>query len=235
VATGGNNEGTMKYYQIKLKGETPLLMHHDNLDWADAMSAWGRDPGNKKNSVAGDDRSPAWRWIGALYVGPSAAVGEYEVVMPSDNLMTMLREGGKQCPSGKRGGSFKARTQSGIVIEEPHWQLQIGGLRVPYGPIKVLVENPDFAAHKEVVAALGFELLVKRATVGQSKHVRVRPFFKEWTITGKLMVIDDMITQEVLDNILRFAGAYSGLGDWRPSSPKAPGQMGRFTHTLEPA
>ena len=51
-------------YSVTLVGETPLLMHQDNLAWEDAMMQWRKDPANKKVSVAGDDRSPAFRWIG---------------------------------------------------------------------------------------------------------------------------------------------------------------------------
>jgi hypothetical protein len=44
-----------------------------------------------------------------------------------------------------------------------------------------------------------------------------------------MIVFDDTITEAVLKNILIFAGAYSGIGDWRPSSPKSPGPYGKFT------
>ncbi len=89
-------------YQIELTGVSPLLMHADNIEAADAMERWQKDPTNKKGSKAGDDRTPAWRWLSCLYVSEGA------VVVPSDNLMAMLRDAGKQCPTGKRMQSFKA-------------------------------------------------------------------------------------------------------------------------------
>ena len=78
-------------YSVTLVGETPLLMHQDNLAWEDVMAQWRKDPANKKASVAGDDRSPAFRWIGNLYTDNGV------VSIPSDNLMTLLREGGSLC------------------------------------------------------------------------------------------------------------------------------------------
>jgi hypothetical protein len=72
---------------------------------------------------------------------------------------------------------------------------------------------------------------VKRARVGTSKHVRVRPRFSNWSASGTLTVVDPSITQEMLQHILTFAGCFCGVGDWRPSSP-TPGQFGRFTATI---
>ena len=40
-------------------------------------------------------------------------------------------------------------------------------------------------------------------------------------------VWDDQITLAVLADVLKMAGDYKGLGDWRPSS-KTPGPFGRF-------
>jgi hypothetical protein len=214
-------------YEITIEGQTPLLMHHDNLSWAEAMKTWGSDPANKKTSVAGDDRSPAWRWIGNLYVESGV------VVMPSDNLMTVLREGGKRCPTGKGQSTFKSQSQSGIVVDQSAWPVLVNGAGIPYDRIKKLIGETDFAEHEKVCQSLGFELFVKRAKIGMAKHVRVRPRFNTWSISGTMTVLDDQITKDVLQNILTFAGTYSGIGDWRPSSPKSPGSFGKFIATVK--
>jgi hypothetical protein len=216
-----------KQYKVTLTGETPLLMHHDNLAWADTMKQWGSDPSNKKKSIAGDDRSPAWRWIGALYVGGG------RIVIPSDCLMTVLREGAKRCPTGKGQTTFKAQSQSGLIVDQSDWPLLIDGKEIPYDPIKALIENEeDFSKHLETAVKLGFELFVKRAVVGQSKHIRVRPRFNRWSCSGTVTVLDEQITETILDAILKLAGNYAGLGDWRPSSPKSPGPFGKFTPSM---
>lgn len=210
-------------YAVALKGETPLLLHRDNLFWSEVMKKWQTDPANKAISTKGDDRTPAWRWIGCLYHEND------RLIIPSDNLMTVIREGGKRCPTGKGQQTFKSQSQSGLVVDQSGWPLLVNGQEILYGPIKALINEPDFDLHEILAQELGFSLFVKRAGIKSSKHVRVRPRFDSWSCSGTITVFDEMITKEVLENILRFAGAYSGLGDWRPSAPKSPGPWGKFT------
>jgi hypothetical protein len=214
-------------FQIEINGESPLLMHHDNLSWAEKLKAWGLDPANKKTSVAGDDRSPAHRWIGNLYTDAG------KIVIPADNLMTLLREGGKKLPTGKGMQSFKTQTQAGIVVDQAAWPLLIGGKPVSTAGLAELCAEKDFERHEEYAVANGYELFCKRARVGASKHVRVRPLFRQWAAVGSVTVFDDTITKAVLAQILAIGGRECGLGDWRPSSPKSPGPYGKFTASVE--
>ena len=216
-------------YSITLEGATALLVHQDNLSWAETMKLYERDPANKKLTTPGDDRTPAWRWIGYLYFDGG------RVVMPSDNLMTMLREGGSKVLK-KGSETFKKQTQSGINLDQQQWDLTVKGETISMDSIKDLIGNMEFIQHIETAEALGFELLVKRAKIGAAKHVRVRPMFREWTLTGSLTVLDDEMTglkKPILDQIFRQAGALCGLGDWRPSSPKASGTFGMFSHEIK--
>lgn len=212
-----------KTYLVRIQGATPLLFHYDNIQWAAQMAEWSSDPANKAKSVAGDDRSPAFRWIGCVYHDQG------KIVLPSDNLMTMLREGGARCPTGKRGATFKRQTQSGMVVDAAGWPMIVNGKTIDFEPIKDLVHEPDFAKHEAFVRGLGFELFVKRARVGNSKHVRVRPRFNSWAAEGTVTVFDETITQRVLTDIVVHGGMYAGVGDWRPSSPRSPGPFGKFT------
>jgi len=218
----------MERYQITLKGVSPLLHHHDNLTWDAVMKKWASDPSNKAASVAGDDRSPAFRWIGYLYHYANKAV------IPSDNLMTMFREGGAKCPTGKRQGTFKSLTQCGIMVDQAQWDMHSSLTGKPYllEGLEALKGELDYEVHQEWAVKNGFELFEKRAKVGQAKHVRVRPRFDNWGASGSVTIMEPSITQDVLQNILTFAGAYSGLCDWRPSSPKSPGIFGRFEATV---
>jgi hypothetical protein len=218
----------MERYQIILEGETPLLMHRDNIQFSERVRAWQQE--NRSLSVAGDDRTPAWSWIGSLYDD-----GEY-VGLNADNMMTMLREGGAKVPTGAKNETYKRQTQSGIVLEEICPPLLVNGKRLEMAPISALLDEDVFEAHVEAVREMGFDLLVKRAKVGTSKHIRVRPMFEKWAVITTLMVVDPKeygITQEVLQKILNKAGSLCGLGDWRPSS-RTPGQFGRFKATVEP-
>lgn len=76
----------MQDYIVTLTGKTPLLMHADSIEWADEMDRW-KSNANKKGSRAGDDRSPAYRWLGCLYHDGT------NVGVPNDNLMRALMEG----------------------------------------------------------------------------------------------------------------------------------------------
>lgn len=212
----------MRRYQVSIKGTSPLLMHADNVAWQDILKKWYIDPANKGKSTNGDDRTPPFTWIGYLYTEAK------KVVMPSDNLMSTIRNGGAMCPRGKGKMTFKSQSQSGLVVDQSAWPLIVNGKEIPYEPIHSLIEEPDFSVHEKTVQEYGFELFVKRATIGNQKHVRVRPRFDAWECAGSITVFDDEITTDVLKNILNYAGTYSGLGDWRPKSPKAPGPFGKF-------
>lgn len=218
----------MKQYRITLTGLTPLLMHNDNITFGEKIQQWRKDPANKELSQSGDDRSPAWTWVGYTYHdGRNLGIS-------SDNLMTMLREGGsKVINKGKE--TYKKQTQSGIALDQQQFDIHVGGQLVPYQEIKKLIGNSNFADHIDAAESLGFELLVKRARVGTAKHVRVRPMFRDWQAVGSLTVLDEELTGlslHTLTTILNQAGALCGLCDWRPSS-KSSGTFGKFAPEIE--
>jgi hypothetical protein len=215
----------MRTYQVTITGIQPLLMHHDDIAWADAMDTWKNDKDNKKKSKAGDDRTPAYRWIGSLYRNE-----EGQIVIPTENIMRALMEGATMVlvPGGRSGKTFKAQSQSGIMPRETGWPLLVSGNPIRTDVIDKLLKEDDFSVHQEAVKQLGFSLFLKRAKIGQSKHIRVRPRFETWDASGELVVTDEQITESVLSDILEMAGKYKGLGDWRPSS-KTPGTYGMFS------
>lgn len=223
----------MRRYRVKLSGANGLIMHSNDLGWREKMEKWGADPENKRSSRPGDDRTPAWRWAGCLY-HDSEWVG-----VPSDNLMTAIREGGAKVPvPGKRSLTYKKQSQSGIVVDQVLWPLVVNGKRISWPSVKELVaeaqQSPiEYSEMEARAMALGIELFAKPCKVGQSSHVRVRPRFDRWTAEGSVTVHDDTITEAVLGLIWDAAGRYSGLGDWRPSAPKGPGPWGTFTTEIE--
>jgi len=219
-------------FRVTLTGRTPLLMHADNLEWADELEAYRKLPASQKNegkaNKAGDDRSPAWSWIGCLYHDGKV------IALPLDNIMRVLMDGGALVPSGKRG-SLKSATQSGLMVGEPFWPLLIGGKPVEVAPIMALRNDPLFTTHQATAKKLGFELFPKRVRIGQSKHVRVRPKFDQWSTTGTVIATDSLLADvKTLQAILDQAGCYKGLGDWRPGS-RTPGPFGMFKAKVEAA
>lgn len=215
----------MERYQVTITGKTPILFHHDDVEWADRMEDWKNNPANKKGSKAGDDRSPAWRWIGSLYHDGR------RICLPSDNIMRAIMEGGAMVPvpGGKNGKTFKSQTQSGITSPDAHWPILLDdGATIAIDAVHALMAEDSFPAHKAACQELGFSLFVKRAKVGTSKHIRVRPRIDAWRAVGQLVVFDQQISEAVLRDILAYAGQYKGLGDWRPGG-KTPGPYGMFT------
>ena len=217
----------MRTYKVTFTGKTPLLMHHDNIEWADFMDEWKSDPANKKHSKAGDDRTPAWRWLGCCY-HDGKLLG-----IPSANIMRCLMEGGAMVPvpGGKSGKTFKAQTQSGMMSQEPLWPLRVENDTITWKSIEQLKDVPKFAAHKKAAQDFGFDLLVKRAKIGSSKHIRVRPQFSNWSISGTFVIWDEQLDEKALLNILEYAGQYKGLCDWRPGG-RTPGPYGTFEAKL---
>ena len=216
----------MRRYQVTLTGATPLLIHGDNVNFREVVKEWQKDPANKAKSVAGDDRSPAWTWVGYCYHDRE------HMTLPSDNLMTCIRDGAKKVPTGKRGASYKAQSQSGILVDQIGWPIETPLGFVPWDCVEMLVDEPDFKVHLETAVELGFELFVKPAKIGRAKHIRVRPRFDTWSATGTVTILDDDISEAILRTILTQSGSYVGIGDWRPGSI-ASGQFGRFVATVE--
>jgi len=214
---------TMKQAQVTITGSTPLLVHADNIEWSDRMEEWKNDPKNKKLSKPGDDRTPPWRWIGCLNHDGKV------LTMPSEYIMRTIMEGATQVPTGKGQKTFKAQSQSGLLCQDFHWPLLVRGKTVSFGDVSALIDDEiKFRDQIEQVRTFGFELFIKRAKIGQSKHIRVRPRFEEWSCSGIITIIDSQITMELLQQFLEIAGQYKGLGDWRPGA-KTPGPFGMFT------
>jgi hypothetical protein len=207
----------------------PFLMHADNIEWADRMEDWKNDPDNKAASKAGDDRTPPWRWIGALnYDDPEKGV----VTVPSEYIMRNIMSGGASVPTGKGKATFKSQSQSGILCAEFHWCFHNNGKPIRMVDIQKMFKLKTFNDHKKVAQDLGFDLFVKRVKIGNAKHIRVRPRFDQWSAKGELIITDDSITDQVLTRILDIGGRLKGLGDWRPSAPQSPGPFGTFEAKL---
>lgn len=214
-------------YEFRLEGVTPLLIHSDDVEAADRLQEWRRAPKNKDLSKPGDDRSPAWTWQTYLYTD-----GKH-LTVPADNLMVALRQAGAT-KIIKGNKTYKEVTQAGMVVSTEHLPILVGGK--PIDAVAVSEIEGTFREHKVGAEKFGFRLFVKRAKVGQAKHVRVRPRFDEWVLTGSLEVIaEEELTPEVLLELFEIAGKRKGICDWRPSSPRSPGPFGKFKVELKRA
>jgi hypothetical protein len=207
-----------------LTGKMPLLMHADDVEAADSLGEWRKAPEHKNISQAGDDRSPAWTWQTYLYRD------EENVVIPSHNLMVNLRYAGAQIIM-KKQKTFKEVSQSGMLVTSEFLDFTYAdGRHLSMTDILGMRDDP-FPVQAEACRDLGFRLFVKRAAVGQKKHVRVRPRFDTWQVTGTLQVNAPELTYEVVQKLFELGGN-GGLGDWRPNC-KTPGCYGMFSAEIK--
>jgi hypothetical protein len=213
-----------KTVHVKITGRGPMLMHSDSIEWADKMEVWKNDPNNKKLSKAGDDRTPPWRWLGALYYDePEEGI----VVIPSENVMKAIMQGAALVPTGKGQKTFKEASQSGLICQDFYWPLKINGKTLSMKTLQKFRKLETFKEHLAAAVDNHFRLDYRRVRIGKNKHIRVRPRFDGWSIEGTIIIVDTQITIELVRTILELAGKYKGLCDWRPSSP-TPGTWGLF-------
>jgi len=214
-------------YAFTLTGRMPILFHADDVEAADELMRWRKAAENKSVSTPGDDRSPPWTWQTYLYHDGT------HLAIPQENIMACLGKAGAMIPQPKGKSTFKAASQSGLVILSEHCEFRSGGKQVAMADI-VALSGLSFAEQAAGAKKLGFELLVKRATVGSSKHVRVRAKFKTWSVNGVIEVLDPIIDGKVLADMFDIGGKKIGLLDWRPGSPKKPGPYGTFRSEIKP-
>ncbi|MEK6675593.1 MAG: hypothetical protein AABZ47_08065 [Planctomycetota bacterium] len=207
---------------MTLTGISPLLMHADEVQWSDQMSA-ERSAIKQKDKTAfsaGDDRCPPHTWKGYLY-----QCGGF-VSVPTDNLRKALTRAGARIElKGKQ--TFKSMAAAGIIFEDFGWPMDAA---IDMAAIEKI--SGKFSNQAEAAKKLGIDLFVKRAAIGQSKHVRVRPRFNMWSAQGSVLVVEECLTEDILNRMWQIAGTLIGIGDWRPDCG-APGAYGRFAVKLE--
>ena len=214
----------MSSFKFRLDSYMPMLMHADDIEAADELIAWRKDPKNKNFSKAGDDRTPAWTWQTYLYRDEENAIA-----MPSQNLMVAIRQGAARIIL-KGNKTFKELSQSGLFIAAENLKFTVNGEQISLKSIdKMKEKNISFDKQADAVRDLGFRLFLKRARIGTAKHIRVRPRFDKWEVSGEIQVLVPEITDEIREQLFEYAGNI-GLCDWRPGC-KTPGPYGMFTTT----
>lgn len=215
----------MQSYKFTLTGITPLLMHNNNIEARDEIEALRK---RMKGGKAGDDRSPAQSWKGYLYVSDDTG----NVCIPTENLLACLLGGGSKV---KVGGKETLKTHSQrVAFDRLDYDLFVNGKTIAKGDVDDI--DGEFSEHANATRDLGFRLHVKPCTVGTSKHIRVRPLFSNWSVSGAFEIEDDdanILGLTPLRDLFNACGRLVGLGDWRPSAPKKPGQYGRFSAVVE--
>lgn len=223
-------------FMFKMIGKGELLLHRDSIEYADYVEAWRLDRKNnkKQGSKKGDDRSPAWTWLGALHWDdrPTERGGTGEVGIPSYCITSMLAAAGTQIIL-KGNKTYKEAAAAAVFPMLDYYPLTVNGRPIDAAAlIASLGKEESFAKHVERVKQEGFNLDVRRAKAGASRHIRVRPCFVDWKVAGEVRVDTERVPENVLAEIFEIMGE-RGLGDFRPSSGK-PGRYGMFKVVLEP-
>lgn len=215
--------------RVTIEGQTDLLMHADRVTWADMIKAWLAVPANAKASgVKGDDRSPAFTWVGYMWTEREDGGN---VVIPAEVMLAALSSAGAGLKSNtsRFAKSLKSEACSSIVVRNDA-PLLVAGKPVDSTPFYALADEGelDFNVYVKAAIKAGFILDVRRAAVGANKHVRVRPRFSRWSAVFDLLLTSDNLTLGQIEDLFKMAGSSKGLGDWRPGSPKKPGTHGMF-------
>jgi hypothetical protein len=195
----------MQTTKIKLVGESPILLACDRL--ADPL-----DPATiehkKLTSIRGKAKTAEVQlatyksaYVNAIYWDDVIGVH-----VPSINIKKCLEEGAKLTKNGDK-------VRKGVMIFEEKIPLEYGKKKL--NP-EQLWADPQYVYRKSVVVA-------------RSKIMAYRPKFTDWALTLDVTYDEDIIQADWIVEYLNSAGAYIGLGGFRPANS---GMFGRFTASL---
>lgn len=177
---------------VEIAGIVPLLMANDQA--ADPLNSWSKlmkqVSGKGKKTEDDHMRLAELEWNSLIYHDDE--IGPY---IPDRMLRATMRRGAIKF---KRGLGDLLR--SGVDIDEMNVPLLYGGPRD---------RTPLFADSR----------FVDRRTVKLKKTttvVRTRPRFNEWALAFTLVIDTSSIGVQDVENSLRQAGQYCGIGDYRP-------------------
>lgn len=215
----------MQRYKFTINGLTSFLMHNNNIEERDRIEEMRK---KMKGGKPGDDRSPPDTWKSYLYRSEDTG----NLCIPSENLLASFLHGGARVKvSGKE--TLKSHSQR-VGFDRLDYDLLVDGKPISASSCDSI--SGEFGEHAAACRQIGFRLHVKPVTVGTSKHIRVRPMFGAWSLSGTFEIENDdanLLSLSSLRDLFTACGRLSGLGDWRPGAPKRPGQYGRFTATVD--
>ncbi len=170
-------------------GGDKLLMHNGRLaNPADPIArAMAALPKGKKATDADLEQLSNVEYEGGLYLN-----ARKEVVLPGRLLEAVIAEGARASKEGK------------IALASTYVDLD-ALLAYEGGPLSVeeLVASPD---HRLTVGV----------RVGQSKVMRTRPLFRNWSVSFVVELDTGQANPDQLQRWIVAAGQTKGIGDWRP-------------------
>ena len=178
----------MNRIKVRIEGTRPLLMH----------ASTGADPLNpltKQHKVLTSKRKKTDE--------------DYEQIAKSEWLMALYYEDGSGV--GIPGVSFEASIISGAKLSKLGATIK-RGVEVLDDFSKLEYDGPK---EPEALWKAGF-YDARPVKVGQARLIRYRPVFRKWACTFEVLFDDEVINKSELLNCISDAGAYCGIGDYRP-------------------
>lgn len=195
----------MKSIEIKITGASPLLQSCDRL--ADPLD---KATIEHKKLTAIRGKSKTEDIIIAIaksqYVNSIYWDNKLGVVVPSVNIKKCLEQGAKLSRNGDK-------VRKGVMMLDENIELNYGKKMT-----------------KEQLWEAGNDFLDKRSVVvGGSKVMCYRPKFTNWELKFSVVYDEKIIDGDAIVDYLNQAGAYIGIGGFRPEKN---GIFGRFTAEL---
>lgn len=186
-------------FTLTIEGTAPLLMHNARLsDPLDPATKALKRVSSKRTKTDDDHVAVAEaEYRGGLYLDPD--VGPY---IPGENIAACLFEGAKLNKLG-------VKVKRGMLISTDINPLVYTGPRNADG----LWADENFRHRASV-------------KVGTARVIRTRPVFTTWRAQCDGVLDESQLDLEQLGQIAENAGAFIGLGDWRP-------RFGRFVSKVE--
>jgi hypothetical protein len=179
-------------YQIlkfRITSVAPLLMHNGRL--ADPLNPYSKSIAELSGKKGKDKTESDHLELGRREFYGGIYMDKDGPIIPGEMIEASMIKGAMK---EKRGPAAKA----GMLVRN-HAKLEYKGPRT----LDELWGNPLFQ----------FRTSVK---VGQSRIVRVRPMFPEWSAEIVVDFIPSLLNAAYVRNFLITAGEQIGIGDWRP-------------------
>jgi len=195
----------MKKMTVRLRGMTPLLMHNNTTvnPLAPETKALKELTDKTKKTDSDHEQIRRLEWQFGLYLDDEGLVA-----MPTENIKGSLREGARRTKSGKK-------VDRGVIFPQVSHPID----HESFG--KNLDELYESNCDYRPVSSSGRK-------GGGGTVMRARPVFRQWSVDIEVLYDEaEWKDQQQLLAAFEAAGAYAGLGDYRPSAPKG-GSYGRF-------
>ena len=189
----------METLRFRITGVSPLILHNGLL--ADPLYEFSKRikkvASLRKKTEADLEEMARLEFLGGLYLKDG------EPCIPGEMIEAALAGKGGAARNNKSG----AQAAAGLFVPNAS-KIEYDG---PKDPLELWKEGR-------------FRFRVP-ATVGQSKVMRTRPIFEQWSAMVEVHYNPELVDRDRIVDWMVQAGAEVGIGDWRP-------RFGRFTVEL---